>query len=81
VVCAVIITGGPSDFCLNYSLNVVKLTLALHYTSEGLLSANAVDAIVGFDGKEHDKKKNSLKQAPDDDGTDIQKLVKLHKKT
>jgi hypothetical protein len=59
---AVIITGGPSHFCLNFLPTVEKLNFALHSASETLLSANAVDAIVGFVvGDEHDKNNNSLK--------------------
>jgi hypothetical protein len=65
---------------LNFSLTVERLNLALHSASETLLSANAADAIVGFDGKEHDKNINSSKRASTDDGTDEQKMVKLHKK-
>jgi hypothetical protein len=79
IVRAVIITGGPSDFCLNFSPTVEKLNSALHSASESLLLANAADAIAGLDGKEHDKKINSSKQAAADDGTDAQKMVKLHK--
>jgi hypothetical protein len=53
----------------------------LHSASETLLSAtNAADAIVGFVGDEHDKNNNSLKRGPADDGTDTQKMVKMHKK-
>jgi hypothetical protein len=77
---AVIITGGPEDFCLNYSPTVEKLNAALHSASESLLSANAADAIVGLDAKEHDKKINSSKRAPADDGTDAQKNAKLPKR-
>jgi hypothetical protein len=61
VVRAMIITGGVQDFCLSYSLTLQRLTLAVHSALEGLLSANAVDAIVGFDGNKDDKKENSLK--------------------
>jgi hypothetical protein len=80
IVRAVIITGGPSDFCLNFSPTVEKLNSALHSASETLLSANAADVIVGFVGDAHDKNKNSLKRGPADDGTDTQKMVKTHKK-
>jgi hypothetical protein len=76
VVRAVIITGGPSDFCLSYSPTLERLTSAVHSASQGLLSANAAEAIIGIDGKEHDKKKKSLKRAPNDDGTDVQKSAK-----
>jgi hypothetical protein len=48
--------GGLSDFCLNFSPTVERLNLALHSALESLLLADAVDAIVGFDGKEHKKK-------------------------
>jgi hypothetical protein len=57
IVRAMIITGGPSDFCLNFLPTVEKLNSALHSASETLLSANAADSIVGFVGDEHDKKK------------------------
>jgi hypothetical protein len=60
IVRAVIITGGPTDFCLNFSPTVEKLNSALHSALETLLSAtNAADAIVGFVGDEHDKNNNS----------------------
>jgi hypothetical protein len=80
VVRAVIITGGTQDFCLSYSPTLERLTSAVRSASEGLLSANAADAIAGLDGQEHDKKENSLKRAPADDGTDDQKILKSHKK-
>jgi hypothetical protein len=76
IVRAVIITGGPSDFCLNFLLTVERLNSTLHSALETLLLANTADAIVGFDGKEHDKNINSSKRA----STDAQKMVKLHKK-
>jgi hypothetical protein len=73
---AVIIMGGLSDFCLNFSPTVERLNLALHSALESLLLADAVDAIVGFDGKEH-KKKVSMKRSSTTGGTNMQKNCKL----
>jgi hypothetical protein len=75
----VIITGRPTDFCLNFSLTDEKLNSALSSASETLLLANVADAIVGYHRNKHDKKNNSSKREPANDGTDAQKMVKLRK--